>query len=209
MPDADLDLALKACLFSSVGTAGQRCTTMRRIFIHDSIYDSFKSSLVKAYPSVKIGHPLEEGTLMGPLHTKTAVKEYLDGIETIKSQGGKILVGGKEVAGMEGNYIEPTLVEINHDADIVKTELFVPITYLIKFSTLDEAIEYNNEVPQGLSSSIFTRDLQNMFQWIGPNGSDCGIVNVNIGTSGAEIGGAFGGEKETGGGREAGSDSWK
>lgn len=145
---------------------------------------------------------------MGPLHTKAAVKEYIEGLEEIKKQGGKILSGGKVLPG-EGNYVEPTIVSINHDAPIVKTELFVPITYIMKFKTLEEGIAWNNEVPQGLSSTMFTKNLQNYFSWVGPAGSDCGIVNCNIGTSGAEIGGAFGGEKETGGGRESGSDSWK
>mmetsp|Transcript_13279 Transcript_13279/g.13078 ORF Transcript_13279/g.13078 Transcript_13279/m.13078 type:complete len:172 (-) Transcript_13279:36-551(-) len=145
---------------------------------------------------------------MGPLHTKAAVKEYLDGIEEIKKQGGKILVGGSKIEG-EGNYVEPTLVEIHKEAAILNTELFVPICYLVKFGSLDEAIKINNGVPQGLSSSIFTTNLQNYYKWVGPSGSDCGIINCNIGTSGAEIGGAFGGEKETGGGRESGSDSWK
>lgn len=209
MADANLDLALKACTFSAVGTAGQRCTTLRRIFIQDSVYDKFVERLVKAYKSVSIGDSLQEGILMGPLHTPSAVKEYTDGLETIQAQGGKILTGGKPVEGKEGNFVEPTLVEINHDADIVKTELFVPICYVMKFSTIEEAIAWNNEVPQGLSSSLFTTTLENYMKWVGPCGSDCGIVNCNVGPSGAEIGGAFGGEKETGGGREAGSDSWK
>jgi aldehyde dehydrogenase family 7 protein A1 len=145
---------------------------------------------------------------MGPLHTKGAIKEYEEGLETIKAQGGNILYGGSRLEG-DGNYVHPTLVEIDGYAEIVKTELFVPILYLIKFSTLEEAIKLNNSVPQGLSSSLFTKNLQNYFRWVGPLGSDCGIVNCNIGPSGAEIGGAFGGEKETGGGRESGSDSWK
>ena len=145
---------------------------------------------------------------MGPLHTKASVQEYLEGLEEIKKQGGKVIYGGHKLEG-EGNYVEPTLVEIDHLAPIVKTELFVPICYLLRFKTLEEGIAINNNVPQGLSSSIFTKNLQNYFKWIGPLGSDCGIVNCNIGPSGAEIGGAFGGEKETGGGRESGSDSWK
>jgi aldehyde dehydrogenase family 7 protein A1 len=210
MDDADLDLALKACTFAAVGTAGQRCTTLRRLIIHEAVYDGLVERLTKAYASIRIGSPLEPSTLMGPLHTPAAVKEYLEGLETIKQQGGKILYGGKVVENGEGgNYVYPTLVEIDGYADIVKTELFVPILHLIKFSTLDEAIKLNNCVPQGLSSSIFTKNLQNYFRWVGPTGSDCGIVNCNIGPSGAEIGGAFGGEKETGGGRESGSDSWK
>lgn len=152
---------------------------------------------------------MHEDTLLGPLHTKRAVQEYLDGIETIKKQGGKILYGGQAVTNSEGNYVLPTIVEISHDAPIVHKEIFAPILYVMKFKTLEEAIRYNNEVPQGLSSALFTKSLQNMFKWVGPAGSDCGIVNCNIGTSGAEIGGAFGGEKETGGGRESGSDAWK
>jgi len=207
--DANLDLALRAVLFASIGTAGQRCTTCRRLFLHNSVYDKFLSRLVTAHKSVKLGDPMTEGTLMGPLHTEAAVKEFTDGIKEIKAQGGKILQGGNAVSQSGGYFVEPTIVEINHDAPIVKTELFVPILYAMKFSSVDEAIAWNNEVPQGLSSSMFTNNQMNVFRWIGPTGSDCGIVNVNVGTSGAEIGGAFGGEKETGGGREAGSDSWK
>ena len=164
--------------------------------------------MASAYKTIKCGNPMEEGVLLGPLHTKDAVKQYQQGIEEIKKQGGKILVGGSVLPG-PGNYVEPTIVEIKHDAPIVHHELFAPVVYVIKFKNLDEAIQYNNEVPQGLSSTLFTKNLQHYFQWVGPAGSDCGIVNCNIGTSGAEIGGAFGGEKETGGGRESGSDSWK
>jgi len=209
MDDADLDLALPAVLSAAVGTAGQRCTSCRRVIVHESLHDKFVERLIRAYKSVKIGNPLEKGTLCGPVHTKSAIREYEEGIKTILSQGGKILHGGKRVEGVEGNFVEPTIISIAHDAPIVKHELFVPILYIIKFQTLEQGIQYNNEVPQGLSSSIFTRNQGNVFTWMGPNGSDCGLVNVNIGTSGAEIGGAFGGEKETGGGRESGSDSWK
>jgi aldehyde dehydrogenase family 7 member A1 len=208
MDDADIEIALRSCVFAAVGTAGQRCTSLRRLLVHQSIYDSFKSRLLNAYNTVKIGDPLDPGNLMGPLHTKSAVKEFTDGIETIKSQGGLILRGGNVIESA-GFYVEPTIVEINHAAPIVMEELFVPILYLISFSTLDEAIAINNEVPQGLSSGIFTMNMRNMWQWLGPDGSDCGLVNVNMATSGAEIGGAFGGEKETGEGRESGSDSWK
>jgi len=208
MDDANVDLALPAVVFASIGTSGQRCTSIRRLFIHESIYDSFVARLSSVIKSVKIGDPLEKGVLMGPVHTPGAVKEYKEGLEEILKQGGKILYGGK-VLEREGYFVEPTLVAINHDAPIVKTELFVPILYAMKFKTLDEAIAWNNEVPQGLSSSLFTNHQENIFRWTGPTGSDCGLVNVNVGTSGAEIGGAFGGEKETGGGREAGSDSWK
>jgi aldehyde dehydrogenase family 7 protein A1 len=156
-----------------------------------------------------MGDPMHEDTLLGPLHSKRAVQEYLDGIETIKKQGGKVLCGGKAVTLNGGNYVMPTVVEIHHKAPIVQHEIFAPILYVFKFNNLEEAIGMNNEVPQGLSSAVFTRDLRDMFKWIGPTGSDCGIVNCNIGTSGAEIGGAFGGNKETGGGRESGSDAWK
>ncbi|TNV79540.1 hypothetical protein FGO68_gene13629 [Halteria grandinella] len=211
MDDADLDLALKGCTFAAVGTAGQRCTTLRRLIIHESVYDAFTEKLKKVYASIRIGNPLEAGILMGPLHTKGAIKEYQEGIATIKQQGGTILYGGELYSGVNatGNYVLPTLVEISADAPIVRTELFVPICYLIKFKTFEEAVKINNNVPQGLSSSIFTKNIQTYFRWVGPLGSDCGIVNCNIGPSGAEIGGAFGGEKETGGGRESGSDSWK
>lgn len=208
MEDADLDLALKACVFACVGTAGQRCTTMRRIFLHESVYDKFVERMVSAYKTIKSGDPLEEGVLLGPLHSKLAIQQFKDGIQEIKKQGGKILVGGNVKAG-EGNFVEPTIVEISPSAPIVQHELFAPVAYVMKFKTLDEAIALNNSVPQGLSSALFTKNLQNYFNWVGPAGSDCGIVNCNIGTSGAEIGGAFGGEKETGGGRESGSDSWK
>jgi aldehyde dehydrogenase family 7 protein A1 len=208
MPDANLELALRGSVFAAVGTAGQRCTSLRRLVIHESVFDTVVASLRSAYKSVRIGDPLDSTTLMGPLHTAGAIKEYEDGLAEIQKQGGKILVGGKRIE-RAGNFVEPTIVEISPEADIVKTELFVPILYVMKFKTLDEAIAINNSVPQGLSSSIFTRDMRSVFTWLGPSGSDCGIVNVNVGTSGAEIGGAFGGEKDTGGGRESGSDSWK
>jgi aldehyde dehydrogenase family 7 protein A1 len=209
MPDADLDLAVRASVFGAVGTCGQRCTSLRRLLIHESVYDRVKSTLLAAYRSVPRGDPLKAGTLLGPLHTKAAVKEYTDGIAEIVKQGGNILTGGKPVEGVAGNFVEPTVVEIDPSAPIVKTELFVPILYLMKFKTFEEAVALNNGVPQGLSSSLFTRDMKSVFRWMGPRGSDCGITNVNVGTSGAEIGGAFGGEKDTGGGRESGSDSWK
>lgn len=208
MEDGDVDMALKACAFSAVGTAGQRCTSLRRIYLQESIYEGFVDKLVKAYKTVNIGNPLAPDTLMGPLHNKMGIEIYEKALETIKAQGGKILSGGKVIEG-EGNYVEPTIVEIDKDAEIVKTETFAPIVYVFKFKDLDEAIKYNNSVPQGLSSSLITRDIGNYFKWIGPTGSDCGLVNCNIGSSGAEIGGAFGGEKETGGGRESGSDAWK
>ncbi|XP_010479993.1 PREDICTED: aldehyde dehydrogenase family 7 member B4-like [Camelina sativa] len=208
MDDADIQLAARSVLFAAVGTAGQRCTTCRRLLLHESIYEKVLEQLIPSYKQVKIGNPLEKGTLLGPLHTPKSKKNFEKGIEVIKSQGGKILTGGKAVEG-EGNFVEPTIIEISADAAVVKEELFAPVLYVLKFKSFEEAVAINNSVPQGLSSSIFTRKPENIFKWIGPLGSDCGIVNVNIPTNGAEIGGAFGGEKATGGGREAGSDSWK
>ena len=208
--DGNIDMALKAVVFAAIGTCGQRCTSIRRLYVHESKYDELKERLVQAYKSLKIGDPLDSSNVCGPLHTKAAVKEYEEGLKTILAQGGKVVIGGKRLDDKaEGNYVEPTLVEIDPKAPIVQEELFVPILYLFKFKCFDEAIALNNGVPQGLSSAVFTLNMQNVFKWIGPNGSDCGLVNVNVGTSGAEIGGAFGGEKETGGGRESGSDSWK
>jgi len=212
MDDANIENAIKACVFAAAGTCGQRCTSLRRLLVHEKVYDDVVSRLVKAYPSIPIGDPLDPKTLVGPLHYKHAVQEYVKGLEEIHHQGGKILVGGKTLEDKfpGGNHILPTIVAIDpRKAPIVKEELFMPILYVIKITSLDEAIELNNDVPQGLGSSVFTSNMQNVFKWIGPLGSDCGLVNVNIGPSGAEIGGAFGGEKETGGGRESGSDSWK
>ncbi|XP_067931480.1 alpha-aminoadipic semialdehyde dehydrogenase-like [Watersipora subatra] len=207
--DADVDMVVQSALFACVGTAGQRCTTLRRLIIHESIYDEVVGKLTKAYGQVRVGDPMEAGTLYGPLHTREAVDAYLTAVEEAKQQGGKIEYGGK-VIDRPGNYVEPTLITgLAHDAPVVQKETFVPISYVLKFKDLNEAIAWNNEVDQGLSSSLFTRDLQRMYKWLGPKGSDCGIVNVNIPTSGAEIGGAFGGEKHTGGGRESGSDAWK
>ncbi|CAJ1975744.1 unnamed protein product [Sphenostylis stenocarpa] len=208
MDDADIKLAVRSILFAAVGTAGQRCTTCRRLFLHESIYTNVLDQLTGLYKQVKIGNPLEKGTLVGPLHTRTSVENFQKGISVIKSQGGKILTGGSVIES-EGNFVQPTIVEISSDAPVVKEELFGPVLYVMKFQTLEEAIALNNSVPQGLSSSIFTQRPGTIFKWIGPRGSDCGIVNANIPTNGAEIGGAFGGEKATGGGREAGSDSWK
>jgi len=212
LDDADLEMAIKGCLFSAVGTCGQRCTSLRRLFIHEKHFDNVVDKLVKAYPSIPIGDPLDSKTLCGPLHSKNSVKIYLNGLEEIKKQGGKILYGGKTLEDQfpGGNYVQPTIVEIDQKtAPIVKHELFCPILYVMKVKSFEEFIELNNDVPQGLSASIFTNNMKHIFKWIGPVGSDCGLNNVNIGTSGAEIGGAFGGEKETGGGRESGSDSWK
>lgn len=208
--DADLELTIKGCFFSAAGTCGQRCTTLRRLYVNEKIYDKVRDSLINAYKSIRIGDPLDPNTLVGPLHTKHGITIYEEGLKRIQEQGGKVLYGGSRHETLtEGNYVLPTIVEIDPRSPIVKEELFVPILYIFKFSNLDEAIEYNNDVPQGLSASIFTKNMQNVFKWIGPNGSYTGLINVNVGPSGAEIGGAFGGEKETGGGRESGSDSWK
>lgn len=212
-PDADLKLAIPAVLFGSVGTAGQRCTTTRRLIIHESIFDKVKESLVKAYTSVKIGDPLDEKIHMGPLVDKSAVDTMQSALEQIKKEGGKIFYGGDVLSGAgyeSGCYVKPCLVEAENHFKIVQDETFAPILYLIKYKGgIDEAIKLHNDVPQGLSSAIFTNNLREAEEFLSCAGSDCGIANVNIGTSGAEIGGAFGGEKETGGGRESGSDAWK
>ncbi|KAJ2725576.1 Alpha-aminoadipic semialdehyde dehydrogenase [Coemansia sp. Benny D115] len=207
--DADLDLAVRAVLFAAVGTAGQRCTTARRLLLHQDIHDAFLERLVAAYKQVKIGDPLQPGVLCGPLHTPAAVDAFEQGIRDVEQQGGRVLCGGKALRDRPGNFVEPTVTSIAHDAPVVQREIFAPILHAIKYSTLDEAIMWNNEVAQGLSSSLFTSAPEHIFRWIGPSGSDCGIVNVNIPTNGAEIGGAFGGEKETGGGRESGSTAWQ
>ncbi len=208
---ADLKLAIPATVFGSVGTAGQRCTTTRRLIVHRSIVDDVSQRLVNAYRQVegKIGNPVESGTLMGPLIDKAAVAAYQRVIERAVAQGGKVLTGGK-VLERSGNFVLPTIISgVAPDCDVVQTETFVPILYILPFDTLEEAIAIQNGVPQGLSSAIFTTDVRRAEKFLAASGSDCGIANVNIGTSGAEIGGAFGGEKETGGGRESGSDSWK
>jgi len=210
--DADLDMVVRAALFACVGTAGQRCTTLRRLILHESVYDTVLAKLVKAYSSVmsRVGDPLDDGTLYGPLHSKQGVQGYLDTIQDAKDLGGKVEYGGQIMEEREGNFVEPTIITgLPHDSPVVHRETFAPIVYLLKCSSLDHGIAINNEVEQGLSSSVFTKDLGNVFEWLGPKGSDCGIVNINIPTSGAEIGGAFGGEKATGGGRESGSDAWK
>jgi len=209
MDDADLEMALPTVMFAAVGTCGQRCTTLRRLILHEKIYDTFLDKLKKAYGQLKPGDPLEKGTLLGPLHTRDAVKEFTDGIAEIKKQGGKVLCGGTPIEGMKGNYVWPTLVESTQKMEIVKHELFVPITHVLKVKNLEEAIALNNDVPFGLSSSLLTRNMASVFKWLGPERSDCGIINVNTSCSGAEIGGAFGGNKETGTGRESGSDAWK
>ena len=209
---ADLNIALRAAVFGAVGTAGQRCTSTRRLIVHKDIFEEFKNKLVNAYGQIKIGNPLNKDNHMGPLIDRGAVKMYLDAIEKINKEGGKEVVVGGELSGnkyQSGCYVKPAIYEVKNEFSIVQDETFAPILYLIKYSHLDEAIRIQNDVPQGLSSSIMTKDLSESEQFLSAQGSDCGIANVNIGTSGAEIGGAFGGEKETGGGRESGSDSWK
>ncbi|MFC3552438.1 aldehyde dehydrogenase family protein [Lysobacter cavernae] len=208
---ADLKLAIPAIVFGAVGTAGQRCTTTRRLFVHESIHGDVLAKLVAAYKQVekKIGDPTDPANLMGPLNSRDAVQAYLDAVEKAKASGGKIETGGAAIEG-KGNFVLPTIVTgLTNDAEVVQTETFAPILYVMKFKTLDEAIALQNDVPQGLSSSIFTENLKAAEAFLSAAGSDCGIANVNIGTSGAEIGGAFGGEKETGGGRESGSDAWR
>lgn len=209
---ADLDMTLVGALFGAVGTAGQRCTSTRRLIIHESVYDEFKTKLANAYAQLKVGNPLDESNHVGPLIDKQAVDMYQDALKSAVEQGGTILVEGGEFNGEgyeSGCYVKPSVVEARNEMEIVQHETFAPILYLIKYSTIDEAIGYQNGVVQGLSSAIMTTNMREMESFLSAAGSDCGIANVNIGTSGAEIGGAFGGEKETGGGRESGSDAWK
>ena len=212
-PDADLKLAIPAIVFGAVGTAGQRCTSTRRLIIHESVYDKVKESLVKAYKSLKIGNPLNSKNHVGPLIDKEAVKMFSEALEKVKAEGGKVLLGGEVLSGKgyeSGCYVKPALVEAENKFKIVQEETFAPILYLIKYKgEISKAIDLHNDVVQGLSSSIFSNNLREVEEFLSGWGSDCGIANVNIGTSGAEIGGAFGGEKETGGGRESGSDAWK
>lgn len=205
---ANLKLAIPAIVFGAVGTAGQRCTTTRRLFAHESIYDSLVSALTKAYQKVSIGDPLDEKILMGPLIDKASVERFVKTMDNIKKAGGKILFGGNAL-NRPGFFVEPTLVAAENHWDIVQQETFAPILYVMKYKNIDDAIAMQNHSDHGLSSAIFTQQLQHAERFLSATGSDCGIANVNIGTSGAEIGGAFGGEKDTGGGREAGSDSWK
>lgn len=210
LDDADMNLVVPAVLFGSVGTAGQRCTTTRRLIIQKGAAKDLTERLIRAYKQVKIGNPMERGTLMGPLINARAVESYSSAIAAAKAQGGEVLYGGEVLSGMpSGLYVRPTIIKARADMAIVKEETFAPILYIIEVASLDEAIQVQNSVPQGLSSSIFTRSVQSAEKFLSCSGSDCGIANVNIGTSGAEIGGAFGGEKETGGGRESGSDSWR
>jgi len=211
-PEADLDLALRAIAFGALGTAGQRCTTTRRVFAHESIADELTARLLKVYETARIGDPLDEETLVGPLIDPAAVAAVRKALETVAAQGGRVLCGGDALTGerySSGCYVRPAIAEVAADLPIVAEETFGPLLYLIRYEDLDEAIAAHNAVPQGLSSAIFTRNLIEAEAFLGAAGSDCGIANVNIGTSGAEIGGAFGGEKDTGGGRESGSDAWK
>jgi len=210
--NADLDMSIIGAVFGAVGTAGQRCTSTRRLIIHDSVYDEVKNRLVQAYGQLKIGNPLDENNHVGPLIDQDAVKQYLDSIERCKQEGGNFIVEGGVLEGdgyESGCYVKPCIAEVENSYGIVQHETFAPILYLIKYKTLEEAIALQNDVPQGLSSAIMTQNLREAELFLSHAGSDCGIANVNIGTSGAEIGGAFGGEKETGGGRESGSDVWK
>jgi aldehyde dehydrogenase (NAD+) len=208
MDDADLDLAVRATLFAAVGTAGQRCTTLRRLLVHRAISDKMVSRLTDAYRQVAIGDPLEPGTLMGPVVTEGAIDQMMNALDMAREQGGRVVTGGNRI-DRPGYFVEPTIVLVPPGASITQQETFAPILWVIEFDTLEEAIAIQNGVTQGLSSAIFTESLRSAERFLGTTGSDCGIANVNIGTSGAEIGGAFGGEKETGGGREAGSDAWK
>jgi aldehyde dehydrogenase (NAD+) len=210
-PTADLDLTLRGVAFAAMGTAGQRCTTLRRLFVHDSVYDALVPRLAKAYQSVTIGSPLTDGNLVGPLIDRQAFDKMQAALQASKAAGGKV-VGGERVLDAEAAdayYVRPAIVEMPNQTDTVKEETFAPILYVMKYSTFDEVLALHNDVPQGLSSSIFTNDMREAETFVSARGSDCGIANVNIGPSGAEIGGAFGGEKETGGGRESGSDAWK
>jgi len=206
MNDANTDLALRAILFGAVGTAGQRCTTTRRVFLERGVAPKVTDALMRAYKQVRVGDPMDPETLMGPLVNRRAVEDMMDGLRRILEQGGEILAGGRKLTGC---YVEPTLVRARPDMPILKEEIFAPILYLLEFDHVDEAIHWHNDVPQGLSSAMFTTNLISAETFLSHRGSDCGIANINIGTSGAEIGGAFGGEKDTGGGRESGSDAWK
>jgi aldehyde dehydrogenase (NAD+) len=211
-PSADLELALRAIFFGAIGTAGQRCTSTRRVIVHESLEPVLRQRLLKAYASVKIGHPLDRNVVMGPLIDKTAAESLGRAMDRVRLEGGEIIYGGELLSGQSwpgGCYVTPCLARARNDFQIVREETFAPILYLITYRDFEDAIQMQNAVPQGLSSGIFTNDMREAEQFISPTGSDCGLANVNAGTSGAEIGGAFGGEKETGGGRESGSDAWK
>ncbi len=205
---ADLKMAIPGIVFGAVGTAGQRCTTTRRLFVHESIMEQVSDTLIRAYQQVRIGDPLDPETLMGPLTDEASAQRFEAAVANAQDAGGEVLVGGKRIDG-PGFFVEPTIIRADNQWEVVQTETFAPILYLIPFTELEDAISMQNAVVQGLSSAIFTTDMRHAEQFLSVTGSDCGIANVNIGTSGAEIGGAFGGEKETGGGRESGSDSWK
>ncbi|MGB4107051.1 MAG: aldehyde dehydrogenase family protein [Alphaproteobacteria bacterium] len=207
-PSADLDMAVRSILFGAAGTCGQRCTSLRRLFVHEDVYKKLVPVLAKAYKQIRVGDPLDKNTLVGPLIDKAAFDQMQNALKKGQEQGGKILVGGKRV-GTKGYYVEPCIVEMPKQSEIVKHETFAPILYVFRYSDLEKVIGMHNDVPQGLSSSIFSNNVREAERFLSATGSDCGIANVNIGTSGAEIGGAFGGEKETGGGRESGSDSWR
>jgi aldehyde dehydrogenase (NAD+) len=207
--DADLDLAVRGILFGAVGTAGQRCTTTRRIIAHKDIASELSQRLVKAYRQVSIGDPLADGTLMGPLVTTAAVEQMDKALKRAASDGGEVLVGGKRLEDIGPNFVTPAIVRMPQQTEVVREETFAPVLYLLEYEDIDHALQIHNDVPQGLSSAIFTDSMRTVERFLSAGGSDCGIANVNIGTSGAEIGGAFGGEKETGGGRESGSDAWK
>lgn len=211
-PKADMKMLLLATVFGAVGTAGQRCTTTRRLIVHESVYEQVREGLLKAYNQLNIGNPLDETNHVGPLIDEKAVEDYSAAIKKAQEEGGRVITGSGVLAGPQyasGCYVKPCIIEVENQYKIVQEETFAPILYLIKYKAIEEAIAFQNGVPQGLSSSIFTTDMQEMELFLSAEGSDCGIANVNIGTSGAEIGGAFGGEKETGGGRESGSDAWK
>lgn len=206
MDDAKLDLVLRAIVFGAVGTAGQRCTSIRRLFVHSRVIDSLLAKLLDVYPRLRVGNPLDDGVLIGPLINEAAVRRMQEGLRTIREQGGEVIYGGRQ---LNGNFVEPCIVRAKADLPVMQEEIFAPILYVIEFDDLDSVLRAHNGVPQGLSSAMFTTSMINAETFLSARGSDCGIANINIGTSGAEIGGAFGGEKETGGGRESGSDSWK
>jgi aldehyde dehydrogenase (NAD+) len=207
-PSAEMELAVRGTVFAAVGTAGQRCTTTRRVIVHESVHDQLLERLTTAYQSLRIGDPWKDGVLVGPLISQAAVDAMISALHAAKSEGGELVWGGRRL-DRPGFFVEPAIVRARPDMPVVARETFAPILYMMKYKNLDEAIAIQNSVEQGLSSAIFTSDLREAELFLSPRGSDCGIANVNIGTSGAEIGGAFGGEKATGGGREAGSDAWK
>ena len=206
---ADLEMATRAILFGAVGTAGQRCTSTRRIIMQSSIAGELTQRLATAYKQVRIGDPLQPDTLMGPLVVNSSVVEMMEAVSQAVADGGKVVAGGHILPELGPNFVEPTIIKMPAQTEIVKTETFAPILYLLEYETIEDAIRIHNDVPQGLSSAMFTDSVREAERFLSATGSDCGIANINIGTSGAEIGGAFGGEKETGGGRESGSDAWK